>query len=108
MATKLIPSRATAEPPSGTCEDVFAAKLKKSPVPPPEFDTVNAHLALVTSNPLPLTVPWPTMLRNVAVCVTIVALVRSNVNPSTLHRPGVAVEGLNTHAGKLFPLHIVA
>src|ERR1051325_8816003 len=98
MATKLIPSRATAEPPSGTpTEAVFAEKLKKSPVPPPAFWTVNAHLAVVASNPLPLTVPTPVMLRNVADCITTVALVRSNVNPPTLHRPGVAVEGVNIH-----------
>src|SRR5262249_11196277 len=107
MATKLIPNRATAEPPSGTTEAVFAAKLKKSPVPPPEFDTVNAHLAGVASNPLPLTVPTPLMLRNIAVCVTIVALVRSNVNPSTLHRLGVPVEGLNVHMPPVIE-HIVA
>ena len=101
---RLIPSRATAEPPSGTpCvptptpRPTFAEKLKNFWLPP-AFGTVKAHDIAVGKNPLPsLTVPRLLMLRNVAFCVTIVELRRSNVNPPTLQRPGVAVEGLNIH-----------
>src|SRR3954447_24349605 len=92
-----IPRRATAEPPSGTpCVAEFAEKLKKSWLPP-AFWTVKAHVAAVDVKPLPLMKPVPVMLRKVAVCATTVELRRSNVNPPTLQRPGVAVEGLNIH-----------
>ena len=41
--------------------------------------------------------PVPVILRKVDVCVTTVELRRLNVNPPTLQRPGVGVEGLNIH-----------
>jgi hypothetical protein len=41
--------------------------------------------------------PVPVILRKVNVCVTTVELRRLNVNPPTLQRPGVGVEGLNIH-----------
>ena len=61
-----IPSRATAEPPSGTPVAEFAEKLKKSWLPP-AFWTVKAHVATVSSNPSALMMPVPVMFRNVAV-----------------------------------------
>ena len=96
-APRAAPSNMTAEPPSGTpCVAEFAEKLKKSWLPP-AFWTVKAHVAAVDVKPLPLMKPVPVMLRKVAVCATTVELRRSNVNPPTLQRPGVAVEGLNIH-----------
>src|SRR5215472_16682752 len=88
MATKLIPSRATAEPPSGTEVELFAEKLKLILGPPPAFWTVKAQLAVVSSKPGPVMVPVPLMSRNVPFCVTTVELRRLNVNPPTLQRVG--------------------
>lgn len=48
----------------------------------------------VASNPLPLIVPRPVIFRKVELCETITHDVRSNLNPPTLHRFGVLVEGL--------------
>ena len=50
----------------------------------------------VGSNPLPLTIPLPSIVRFAAVCVTIVDERRSKVKPPTFQRPGVGVDGLNT------------
>src|SRR5262245_55548482 len=97
MATKLIPSRATVEPPSGTPTVLLlAAKVKNGSVPV-AIGMVNAHLALVVSNPLPLMVPVPVMFRKLGVWLTIVELRRWNVNPPTDQSVGVSVEGLNVH-----------
>src|ERR1700730_17749652 len=46
------------------------------------------QVAVVGVNPLPLTVPVPSTLRNVELCETIVDDVRSKVKPPTLHRAG--------------------
>jgi len=88
-------SRETAEPPSGTLA-AFAEKLKNVCLPKAFWD-VKAHAPSVGSNPLPLRMPVPVILRKVDVCVTTVELRRLNVNPPTLQRPGVGVEGLNIH-----------
>ncbi|MGC2353371.1 MAG: hypothetical protein WA496_08245 [Candidatus Udaeobacter sp.] len=59
------------------------------------FWVVNVHEPGVGSKPLPLIIPVPLTLRNPPPCWTMVDVVRSNVNPPTLHRPGRPVEGLN-------------
>jgi hypothetical protein len=56
---------------------------------------VNIQSMPVGSNPLPLTIPLPSIVRDDAVCVTIVDERRSKVKPPTLHRPGVGVDALN-------------
>ena len=83
--SKAQASRETAEPPSGTLA-AFAEKLKNVCGPvcvPPAFWDVKAHVASVESNPLPLMMPVPVILKKVDVRVTTVELRRLNVNPPT-------------------------
>ena len=88
------PKRATAEPPSGTALP-FAENENIALVWPPAFWVVKAQVMAVGSNPLPLTIPLPSTVRDDAVrCVTVDER-RSKVKPATLHRPGVGVDGLN-------------
>ena len=88
------PRRATAEPPSGTALP-FAENENIALVRPPAFWVVKAQVMAVGSNPLPLTIPLPSTVRDDAVrCVTVDER-RSKVKPATLHRPGVGVDGLN-------------
>lgn len=51
--------------------------------------------------PIGLIVPTPVMLRKVELCETITQDVRSNLNPPTLHRLGVFVEGLKIHGAAI-------
>jgi hypothetical protein len=80
-----------AEPPSGTPrplaenENVFV----------PLFWLEKTQSIAIGSNPFPLTIPVPDILRNVVLRNTTVDVRRSKVKPPTLHRPGVGVDGLN-------------
>lgn len=53
------------------------------------------HVPGVGVKLFPLIVPVPVMFRNVLLWDTTADVERSNLNPPTLHRFGVAVEGLN-------------
>ena len=56
------------------------------------------HNPGVGSKPLPLIVPIPVILRKTADWLTTTEELRSKVNPPTVQRPGVAVDGLKVHA----------
>lgn len=102
MPISVIPKRATAEPPSGA-ETVFPLPENENVVRvlPPALWVVKLQSMAVGSNPLPLTIPLPSIARIEAVCVTTVAERRSKVKPPTLHKPGVGVDGLNVHGNIL-------
>jgi hypothetical protein len=80
------PRRATAEPPSGTALP-FAENENIALVRPPAFWVVKAQVMAVGSNPLPLTIPLPSITRVEAFRVTTVDERRSKVKPPTLQRP---------------------
>src|SRR6267143_5515284 len=89
-----IPKRATAVPPSGTALPL-AENENIALRDPPELVVAKPHCIAVGVNPLPLTIPFPVITRANAFCTTTVDESRSNVKPATLHRPGVAIDGLN-------------
>ena len=90
------PRRAAAEPPSGAATP-FAENENVVLGLPPELWVVKLQSMAVGSNPLPLTIPFPSITRVEAFCITIVDERRSKVKPPVLHRPGVGVDGLNIH-----------
>ena len=85
------PSRATADPPSGTVAPV----AENENVEPPLFWVVKLHVIAVGSNPLPLTTPVPSMAMTELVCIMTVDESRSKWKPATLHKAGTGVDGLN-------------
>ena len=56
------------------------------------FRVLNLHVPGVGIKPLPLIVPVPATLRNPLPCWTMEDVVRLNINPPTLHRPGSGPE----------------
>lgn len=88
------PKRATDEPPSGTVLP-FAENENIDLWWPPAFCVVKAQVICVGSNPLPLTVPVPSTVRDVALRPVTLDERRSKVKPATLQRPDVGVDGLN-------------
>lgn len=51
-----------------------------------------------------LTIPVPVMFRNVLLCETTTDVERSNLKPPTLHKLGVAVEGLKIQGAPMVTL----
>src|SRR5947199_10037731 len=95
-APRAAPSNITVAPRSGTPgEEPFAENENIMWVCPPAFWVVKAQSMDVASKPLPLTVPCPKISRKVAVWCMTVEDIRSKVNPPTLQRCGVGVDGLN-------------
>ena len=66
-------------------------------MPPFELLDVKLQVPAVGRKLFPLIVPVPVIFRNVALCETTTELARSNLNPPTLQRFGVEVEGLKIH-----------
>src|SRR5678815_4808397 len=87
------PSKATVDPPSGT--PLKSPLEEKLNTPSADGDcAVNLHDPSVGSNPLPVIVPVPVMMRKSAFCRTTTDPSRSKVKPPTLQRPGVGVDGV--------------
>ena len=76
-----IPSRATAEPPSGTAVARIRGKTEKVMVTASVLDGKRPRSNGVIKPVQPLMMPVPVMFRNVAVWSTTVALMRLNANP---------------------------
>jgi hypothetical protein len=94
-----IPRREIAAPESGTAPTalLFAENENSAWSVPLEFWVVNIQLIFVGVNPLPLTMPVPSIVSSPAFCVTRVEEERSKVKPPTNQRAGVDVDGLNIY-----------
>ena len=91
--TREIPSSATVVPPSGTPLPSVPAEKLKTPFALGVWDEKN-HVPGVASNPLPDIVPVPEIRRKLPLRKSTVDAAKSKVNPPTLQRPMVGVEGL--------------
>jgi hypothetical protein len=88
-----IPGVVTPKLPSGTATP-SAENENIACVLTPELCVVKLSLP-VGSNPLPPTIPVPSITRADAFCIAIVDERRSKVKPPTVLRSGVGVDGLN-------------
>ena len=91
-----IPRRDIVVPESGTAPTLllFAENENIAWSTPLEFWVVNIQVIFVGVNPLPLTMPAPSIVSCVAVCIMRVEERRLKVKPPTLQRAGVGVDGL--------------